>query len=434
MNEMSRPSGLYVHIPFCDGKCGYCAFYSVPYEAALADRLLAALEMELRLAADAGIAPAAETVYVGGGTPSILSPAQLERLGGMLRPFVLPEECSAQRDGNRHVPRPVQSMTRVPGIAATALPGAGSPQPRQRRSERSPLDGIDAGAAPREWSVEINPGSMSGEKLAVLVRAGVNRLSLGAQSFDDRVLKALGRRHSAEEIVRAVALIREAGVENFGLDLMAGIPGFEAAVWRHTLDQTVAQDPRHVSVYALSDEEGTRLNDAIRRGESKLLSDDEQLASLSTAEAVLAAAGYARYEISNYAKPGFECRHHCACWRGGAYLGIGPAAASHVGWRRWTNLPDLAGYLAALERGRLPPRDQDPLTPALKAMERVIFGLRLAEGIDATIAAGCLPALRRLKNAGLVDHRGRRWRLTARGRNLADAVAVELIPGTNPEK
>jgi oxygen-independent coproporphyrinogen-3 oxidase len=225
-------------------------------------------------------------------------------------------------------------------------------------------------------------------------------------------------------------------VENFGLDLIAGVPGFAAAVWREALDRAVALAPRHVSVYALTDEEGTRLNGAVARGETALLTDEEQLAALAAAEKVLTAAGYRRYEISNYAKPGFECRHHCACWRGGEYLGLGPAAASHVGLERWTNRPDLAAYLAALEQGRLPPRELDHLTPALKAMERVVFGLRMAEGISAAVAADYVPALRELRKKGLVTFRRRRWSLTARGRELADAVAVELmgfISGRNPE-
>ncbi len=373
-----RPAGLYVHIPFCDGKCGYCAFYSISYEAALADRLLAALEKELDLAREAGIAPEAETIYIGGGTPSMLSPAQLEHLCGMFLPCI---SC----------------------------------------------------AVPREWTVEINPGSISVEKLAVLTRAGVNRISLGAQSFNDGALRTLGRRHSAEDIVQAVAQVRCAGIDNFGLDLMAGIPGFGAGVWRKTLDRAVALEPRHISVYALTNEEGTRLDEAIRCGESVLLSDEDQLAALSTAETVLTAAGYRRYEISNYAKPGFECRHHCACWRGGEYLGIGPAAASHVGLQRWTNRPNLEAYLEALGQGRLPPRDMDPLTPALKTMERVVFGLRMAEGIGADVAADYLAALQDLRNKGLVDCREKRWFLTARGQELADAVAVELMGVTAME-
>lgn len=364
-------NGLYVHIPFCDGKCGYCAFYSVPYDCRLADRLLAALEKDLLLSRAAGLVPAMATIYIGGGTPSILSAGQLERLCGIIQP------C--------------------------------------------------AGKGGVEWTVEINPGSITAEKLAVLVRAGVNRISLGAQSFDDRVLKKLGRRHAAADVLQAVKLILRAGVKNFGLDLIAGVPGFGAKVWRHTLEQAVALAPRHVSVYALTAEEGSRLRGAIGRGEAALLSDDEQLAALALAETVLTAAGYARYEISNYARPGFECRHHCACWRGGEYLGLGPAAASHAGLARWTNRPDLSAYLEALEQGKLPPRESDPLNPALKALERIVFGLRMAEGISAETAGHYESVLRDLERKGLTVFSGTRWSLTARGRQVADAVAVELL-------
>ena len=375
-----RLASLYVHIPFCDGKCGYCAFYSVPYDVELADRFLAALEQELTLLVQAtGVILAADTVYIGGGTPSVLSAAQLERLCQLLQPFL-------------------------------------------------------SVAAPLELTVEMNPGSVTSEKLAVLVSAGVNRISLGAQSFDDAVLKALGRRHTVADIFQSVDLIRQAGVVNIGLDLIACVPGFDEKVWRNTLEQSVALTPRHLSVYALTDEEGTRLNRAISRGKTALLSDEQQLAALDAAEAVLTAADYHRYEISNYARPGFECRHHCACWRRGEYLGIGPAAASHAGLERWTNRPDLSRYLEALEQSCLPPRERDLLTLELKAMERLVFGLRLAEGVGIETTADSEPVLRRLQGDGLVDLRDQRWVLTPRGRQLADYVAVELMVGIDSTK
>lgn len=368
-----RLASLYVHIPFCAGKCGYCAFYSIPYDVELADRFLAVLEQELILAVkDTGVVLAADTVYIGGGTPSVLSAPQLERLGKLLQPCL-------------------------------------------------------SVAAPLEWTVEMNPGSVTSEKLTVLVAAGVNRISLGAQSFDDAVLKTLGRRHIAADIFQSVDRIRQAGVVNIGLDLIAGVPGFDEKVWRNTLEQSVALMPRHVSVYALTDEEGTRLNRAISRGKTALLSDEQQLAALDAAEAVLTAADYQRYEISNYARPGFECRHHGACWRGGEYLGIGPAAASHLGLERWTNCPDLTRYLEALERNYLPPRERDLLTPELKAMERLVFGLRMAAGVGMETTADSEPVLRRLQGDGLVDLCDQRWVLTHQGRHLADYVAVELM-------
>ncbi|MFA5042610.1 MAG: radical SAM family heme chaperone HemW [Kiritimatiellia bacterium] len=370
MRSARKTAGLYVHVPFCDGKCAYCAFYSIRYQPALAERYIDGLERELAQALP--LAP--ETIYIGGGTPSVLSASQIARL------------CRLLREGGD-----------------------------TRRLV--------------EWSVEINPGSLDAEKAAILAAAGVNRVSLGAQSFDERILRTLGRRHAAADTVKAVAILHAAGIDNIGLDLIACVPGCSRALWQKTLRQALALAPHHVSVYALTNEEGTRLNRLIGQGSAALLSDEAQLAMLDLAETELTRAGFGRYEISNYARSGFECRHNLACWRGAEYIGLGPAAASHVGLKRWTNRADARACLAALEAGRAPPRDVDELTPALKRQERVIFGLRMAEGIAADIALEYTPALARLRDDGLVDLRAGRWALTARGRNLADYVAVELMAG-----
>jgi len=375
MRSVRNITGLYVHVPFCDGKCAYCAFYSVRYQPALADRYLTGLEREL--AAFLPLAP--ETIYIGGGTPSMLSARQLERLCRMLQTRVATRRLA-------------------------------------------------------EWSVEVNPGSLDAEKAAILAAAGVNRVSLGAQSFNDRILRVLGRRHAAEDTVKAMALLRGAGLENIGLDLIACVPGCTRALWRQTLRKAAALAPRHVSVYALTSEEGTRLNCRIGQGRTALLTDEAQLAMLDLAETELTRAGcgpagFSRYEISNYAQDGFECRHNLACWRGEEYIGLGPAAASHVALRRWTNQANVRAYLAALEAGRNPPRAVEILTPALKRQEQVIFGLRMAEGIAADIASEYTQALKQLRADGLVDLRAGRWVLTVRGRNLADYAAVELMAG-----
>lgn len=361
-------TGLYVHVPFCDGKCAYCAFYSIRYAPALADRYLDGLEREL--AASLPLAP--ETIYIGGGTPSILSARQIDRL------------CRLLNDR----------------VATRRLV---------------------------EWSVEINPGSVDAEKAAVLAAAGVNRISLGAQSFDSRILQTLGRRHAAADTVKAITILRAAGIENIGLDLIACVPGCARALWRKTLRQAVALAPGHISVYALTDEEGTRLSRAIGRGTAVLLSEEAQLAMLDLAATELTQAGFKRYEISNYARSGFECRHNMACWQGEQYIGLGPAAASHVGLKRWTNRGDVRAYLEAMAAGRNPPRDVEVLTPSLKRQERVIFGLRMAEGITFAMASEYKQALETLRTDGLVNLRDGRWKLTARGRNLADYVAVELM-------
>jgi oxygen-independent coproporphyrinogen-3 oxidase len=375
------PAGLYVHVPFCDGKCRYCAFYSTGYRPELARRWLASVQAEYRLFCRAHAVPVFNTVYIGGGTPTLLEPGILEELAGWVR-SILP-----------------------PG-------GAG------------------------EWSVEANPGSAGPDRLRVLKRAGVNRLSIGAQAFDDARLSLLGRRHAAADIGAAVAAAREAGFDNIGLDLIAGGPGCGARLWRRSLEKAAELEPSHVSVYALTVEEGTALARAVRTNRVRI-AESSVVARLHEAQALLERAGYVRYEVSNYARPGRECRHHIDCWRGERYLGLGPAAASHVGMRRWTNAPDVEAYVERLEREWEPERDSETLTPAVKAAERLVFGLRLAEGVDldAVLAEGEEPGLRArwesalaaLVEKGLVARAGSRWALTSEGMDFADAVAVELL-------
>ena len=371
MNHNAKPAGIYVHVPFCDGKCDYCAFYSITFDPVLADGWLVALESEMRRCRHP--APIAiDTVFMGGGTPTLLGPKRLERLCSIIR-----RQFPLRQSG--------------------------------------------------EWSIEANPGTLTRDTLEVLVAAGVNRISLGAQSFDDRVLLRLGRRHTASDIPRAFELARRAGFRNIGLDLIACIPGVGPRTWQRTLEQAVALGPEHVSVYALTFEEGTRL--CARRDAARLRakSDRAQLADLRQAETVLNQAGFSRYEISNYARKGFECRHNLACWRGEDYLGFGPAAASCSGLLRWTNAPDLAAYLQALESGREPPRELDRLTPGTRAAERMIFGLRMIEGVPLAAASGFARKLELLRGRRLVEQKAGHWRLTSRGLNLADAIAVELL-------
>lgn len=364
--RLKNVRGLYVHVPFCAGKCYYCAFYSIPYQPESARQYLRALATELKQYPRLKI----ETVYFGGGTPSILSVHELETLCRLITANVSTPEL-------------------------------------------------------KEWTVEANPDSLTAAKLAVLAKWKINRISLGAQAFDDQVLHWLGRRHSAADIHAAVRLIKAAGFANFGLDLIAAVPGFDLAVWKRTLQAAVALSPKHISVYALTREESSRLAQA----QVRLLSEDEELETLALAENILNAAGYARYEISNYARPGGACLHNLAGWRGKEYIGLGPAAAAHVGLRRWTNAPDLAEYLHALRRGHRPPRALDRLTRKIKQMEIIVFGLRLAEGVNEADAGIGLNAMLTLQNQGLLSRQNGRWRLTARGRNLADYVGAEILAG-----
>lgn len=387
MRASSAIEGIYLHVPFCDGKCGYCAFYSLSGRTGDIDDYLDALDQELGAYGRGKPVLAPRTIYIGGGTPTLLTSRQLARL------------CAIP---TRHL-----DLRRL-----------------------------------KEWTVEANPGTLDDDRLAVLRAAGVNRISLGVQSLDDAVLARLGRRHTAAQAREACARIRAAGFRNWSLDLIGCVPGVTARQWAGTVRAALALGAPHVSVYALTSEEGSRLAGQVAAGDVALLDEDAQLACLHSAERVLRAAGYRRYEISNYARPGFECRHNVSCWRGESYLGVGCAAASFADHERWTNAADLDAYLRAVRRGKAPPREVERLSPETQAVERMIFGLRMAEGVEpgrilalpdgevveSALGAHWVATFARLRREGLVRAAGDRWMLTTRGRDLADYVAVELMP------
>lgn len=324
-----------------------------------------------------------QTVYLGGGTPALLGPSGLRQLAESVASLL-------------------------------------------------PLDTVE------EWTVELNPASVNEAVLSTLRDIGVNRLSIGVQSFNDATLERIGRRHTAHVARHALGLARKAGFENIGIDLIAGLPGVTPEEWHATLEHAVSLKLAHLSVYALSLEPGTALSCQAAQGRLTLPDDEAQLAALSQAECVLSQAGYVRYEISNYALPGCECQHNLGVWRGNDYLGLGPAAASRVGLRRWTNTEDLADYIEALAEQQEPPRASETLDETDDAVERSVFALRLHEGIDPFADARRFPALydraelweerlERLARQGIVERGGRRWRLTARGREICDAALRELL-------
>ncbi len=378
--KSNETAHVYVHMPFCDGKCLYCAFYSELYTSERADRFLDCLAIEFDRAWNAGSRPAPETIYFGGGTTSVLDAPQLRRLCDIVR----------------------------------------------SRTDARQL---------KEWTIEANPGGLTERQIGLLVETGVNRLSLGVQSFDDDVLKAMGRRHTSGDVEQTVRLARKGGLDNIGMDLIAGLPGVYEKAWRETLRRTAGLHPAHVSVYALSIEDGSHMGRLSRTGAITVPDDDAQAHALAYAESFLGEAGYGRYEISNYALPGRECLHNSACWQGEDYRGFGPAAASRAGRRRWTNRPDIGLYLAALSAGEDPPGDADTLDAESDAAERLVFAFRLADGVDVrrygagfdTLRAAWEKALAKLAGIGLVERQGQRWTLTARGRGLADFVAYELL-------
>lgn len=377
-------TSLYVHVPWCRSKCRYCAFYS---EAADAEPVAFAgtIADEIRARAPAGFAP--EAVYIGGGTPSLLGAAGVSAL------------CRALR-------------------AVADL------------------------SAVREWTFEANPDSAHPATLEAMLAGGATRLSLGAQSFDDATLRFLGRPHDAAAIRRAIAAAHTAGFASVGLDLIAGIPSLSPQntslsppVWRRTLDEALALQPDHVSVYALTVEPGTPLAADVEAGRVQMPPDDAVMDALAEAERVLSVAGLARYEISNYARPGRECLYNLSVWRGEDYLGVGPSASSRLGLERRTN----AASIGILHRAVPLPPALEFLSPRADRLERFLTGLRLAEGADPSRAAPedaarMAPTFRRLAAHGLLESvpgtpngAGIRWRLTSRGREVADAVARELL-------
>lgn len=378
---------LYTHMPFCASKCGYCGFYSVTPRPDGVARYLDAVSKEFRLVREAfpetSVAP--ETWYIGGGTPSLLGSA---------------------------------------GFAALAA----------RFRDGFPLDAL------REWSVELNPGSVDLPLLETLRRAGVTRLSFGVQSFHDRTLRRIGRCHTVETACSALAAASRIGFKDIGIDLIAGLPDETEADWRISLETACRFGLKHLSVYALTLEPHTRFAHERECGILPPPDDDLMLGRLQMAEDLLGEHGFERYEISNYAQPGYACRHNLAVWRGEDYLGLGPSAASRVGNRRWTRLADVEGYQRALEADWLPPDStSECLSPREDRVERVLFRLRLAEGLplgrlreqypeEAGLFAQWDETLAGLARHGIAAPIPGGWRLTARGREVCDAVLGELMP------
>ena len=390
----SSTFSFYLHVPFCTVRCGYCDFNTytatelgMPGGAPGASRATYAegAVAEVRLAR--GVLGAADltvdTVFVGGGTPTLLAP---EDLGGLLRAI----------DGEF-------------GLA----PGA-------------------------EVTTEANPDSVDRQSLARLRDAGFTRVSFGMQSAVPSVLATLDRTHDPERIGPVVRWAREAGFEEVSLDLIYGTPGETAADWGTSLDAALAAEPDHVSAYALIVEEGTALHRRVARGELPAPDDDDLADKYLAAEERLAAGGLGWYEVSNWARrPGSRCRHNLAYWRGGHWWGVGPGAHSHVGGVRWWNVRHPAAYAERIAAGTSPAHGREVLAAGDRQVERVLLEVRLAdglpgealEGLPAGSGAEAVPAL---VDDGLVEpapwREARRVVLTVRGRLLADAVVRALLP------
>ncbi|HDQ44498.1 MAG TPA: radical SAM family heme chaperone HemW [bacterium] len=364
--------GLYIHIPFCVRKCPYCDFYSEAETEVSIPEFLRALRTEIELRAENWIIPdPAETLFFGGGTPSLLSANQLSIILHYLRD----------------------------SFAIQEFP---------------------------EITVEANPGTLSPEKLEGYRQEGVNRLSIGAQSFLNAELDFLGRIHRADEISRSVRAAREAGFGNIGLDLIFGLPDQTLSAWRVSVHQALELEPEHISTYALTWDNETPIGKRIQSGE--LPAPDESRVSdmyLWTSE-ILRSAGYAHYEVSNFARPGFRCRHNEGYWTGRPYLGLGPSAHSFLHEKRSWNLRDIREYIHQLRLMKLPVEGEEELSYAQRKMERLALLLRRSDGIPLDELPGNPEKLDPFFSEGLASIRDGRFALTPRGFLLADGIALRL--------
>jgi oxygen-independent coproporphyrinogen-3 oxidase len=372
----ATPLGLYVHVPFCASTCDFCAFYQTSPTAEAVAKFLHSLALEADLAA---WTRPVTTVFWGGGTPGLLAPRDLLKLGETVRGRL--------------------------------------------------------GGTPVEWSVELAPASVTDARLAALREAGITRVSLGVQSFQPALLEALGRRHTREQALRAYARVRAAGFASVNLDLIFAVPGQDETAWRADLREAVALAPDHISTYCLTFEEDTALWVKLSRGQVKRdINIEAEFYELTWAE--LAAAGYAQYEISNFARPGHACLHNFNTWRMHEWVGLGPSAASqHAGWRG-ANVSDLEKWSVQVAAGGRMTEQRVQLTPALLAEDALIFGLRMNEGVNFAALRARWPGAPwaaadalagRLAAEGLAERAGDSLRLTSRGRLLADAVGAEIL-------
>lgn len=380
MQKEKAPLGLYIHIPFCRQKCAYCDFYSLPRSEEKMDAYTAALLRHIEEVAPRTAAHRVDTVYFGGGTPSYLGPDRLTKLLRTLR-----KRCPVARDA--------------------------------------------------EITLEANPDSACDVKaLRALRRAGFNRISLGVQSADDGLLRAIGRIHTFAQVQEAVAAVRKAGFKNLSMDLIYGLPGQTMQQWEDTLAAVIALAPEHISCYGLKLEPGTPLYD--RRDSECFPDDDAQADMYLYAVTVLAQNGYEQYEISNFAKPGFASRHNLKYWHMEEYAGFGPGAHSDFGGVRYAYERDLEGYIRGVLAGtpllseceRIPPLDRDT--------EYLMLGLRTVAGIQPRVFErryrrkfDCFrPFLERCRQSGYaVEAADGSWHLTPQGFLLSNQIIGEML-------
>jgi oxygen-independent coproporphyrinogen-3 oxidase len=383
--------GIYIQVPFCQTKCTYCNFHTgvvsaekyAPYAEAVQDEIAnyrglhAAAGIPANNLQDAVV----DTVYFGGGTPSLLDPSRLANILNSIR-------------------------------ASFTCDWA-------------------------EITLEADPETITPEKAAAWSAAGINRVSFGVQSFNDLELKSSGRMHRREDVYRAAPILRAAGIQNLSFDLIVGLPHQTPASWRSSLDELIALGPEHVSIYMLEVDEGSRLGrELISLGtkySARAVPSDEQMAdSYDLARELLATAGYEHYEISNWARPGRASRHNLKYWRREPYLGFGAGAHSFNGTTRWANAHDSAQYVSAIQSGKLPAEQIESVSPQQALEEEMFLGLRQLAGIDvdlleSTYAVSLNEKLSSLQAAGLIKRTGNIVRLTPEKLSISNEVFVELL-------
>jgi len=382
MTNLSPTLGIYVHIPFCRAKCSYCAFVSQIGNENLQQAYVAALCREITAVGGDFSAFAVDSLFFGGGTPTVLPVDQLALI--------------------------LQTIRDNFSLAGDA-----------------------------EISIEANPGTVSGESLQLLRQLGFNRLSLGVQSFDDEVLAAVGRVHRADEAKTAFRQARQAGFDNIGLDLIYGLPQQTTANWQATLEQAVALTPDHLSAYGLKLEEGTPLAAAVDAGETTLPPEETEETMYDLLNEYLPLHGYQRYEIANYAKPGRQCRHNTKYWRSLPFRGFGLAAHSFVGRQRFANTADLSEYIDRSQAGLSVEAVRESLDEANVIGEYVFTALRMTQGMQfdefqqrfgQDFRQLFADPLGRLNKMELIDQTEQAVFLTPRGMKFGNQVFAEFLP------
>lgn len=379
---------LYVHIPFCRQKCRYCDFASYPGQENTMPLYVDSLLKEAAIRVKDVPSTQMETVFIGGGTPSILPAQEMAKLlHGLWQHFSRAEGC--------------------------------------------------------EFTCEANPGTLTGEWLDAALAGGMNRLSMGMQALQPELLRTLGRIHTYDEVRQSVELARKAGVRNISIDLMFGLPGQTPAMWRDSLHAALSLQPEHLSCYGLIPEEGTPLTRDLQSGKLSLPEEEDERRMYDDTLNILAQAGFEQYEISNFAKPGYACRHNLGYWRQIPYLGLGCAAASMLpaqdgssAYLRQTNPSELKDYMRMIETSAWSTREEDVITRKDAQFETLMLGLRTTEGVSEasfeamhglTLEKRYGRKLSALENRGLLTHADGWWHLTRRGMDVQNAVLVELM-------